>query len=307
MKAQNPNAVVESLESRLCLSSTVVGGAVLAGTHMVRADFNGDGRVDAVSTVRGHGLTISQRKANGRLARPVPIAGATFARGAAIGAADFDGDGNLDLVVYGGKGVSASASGQFISVSDQAAQFLNPNPAGNIDDPALHVDPILGGMGAGLGGVGGLGGFDGTSTMGQIPSDLINPSFGAFNNPVSLTDFSGLLSPTPLLNNPQTQLIQPVASNPTGINISRRTAGVLTRGGLFVLFGQGDGDFGSPQQVGGGGVLAGSAASRIQVQDFNSDGFADILIARRRGGRFGQLVLGNGDGTFLDVRSVALP
>ncbi len=71
--------------------------------------------------------------------------------------------------------------------------------------------------------------------------------------------------------------------------------------GLNVLFGKGDGTLGAVNTFPAGGRL-----TSLSVTDFNRDGKPDVAAARADGGGIA-VFLGNGNGTFQNVRTTALP
>jgi hypothetical protein len=307
---------------------TFTASARVSGTPVAVADFNGDGRPDVLEMGTG---TLLVLLGNGDGTFQAPVTTASGAALQAIAAADLNGDGKTDvvgvfgnsLVVYLSNGDATFKPGVPYSLGAGSAEsggiisFADFNGDGKPDIAvSMAGDNVAGEEIVFLGN--GDGTFQAAKTSVGIP----------FPNNAAVGDFNGdgkpdlvLDGPTPcttsdcgiffLAGNGDGTFQAPILSiaNLTGtlaaadLNDDGKLDLVLEIGGVAVqtYLGNGDGTFsnannylliqisGNPPPSNGG----------VAIADFNLDGKPDVAVE-------GELLIGNGDGTFRGVQAAAI-
>jgi hypothetical protein len=238
-------------------------GAIAAG------DFNNDDILDLAIANYGEGtVSIFLGNGDGTFSVPTVISVASVASIGLypfnVSVGDFNNDGNADLVVGSGLGAGiwlGNGKGEFTAVSSQKEQMpysYSPVLVADLngdgkDDLVFNLYESVEVW---------LGNGDGTFVEAPAPSA---PCEGTCRD-VELADFNSD-------GNPDLAVAE---GSPSG--------------GLFILFGNGDGTFGSPVQADGSSPVA------LVFGDFNGDGKVDIC--ETYGEPYVEVSLGNGDGTF---------
>ncbi len=292
---------------------TFTTGTPVTGTPLAVADFNGDGRPDVLEQATG---TLLVLLGNGDGTFQPPIITNSGASLFPVIVGDLTGNGKADvlglfnnnLVVYLSNGDGTFAAGVSYSVGNTSSSFQAITLGDFNGDGKVDVAVSLSAVNVGGQEVVFLGNGDGTFQSGKTSTGIEFAAAvvaGDFNSDGKLdlviagqTDLSNITSillgngdgtfqaPTTLFSNSGTLAT-------ADVNGDGKLDLVLLNGVVAVYLGKGDGTFSnthSYQSLGGGGGLA--------VADFNLDGKLDIAA--------GNLLLGNGDGTFKGVSGVAL-
>jgi hypothetical protein len=293
------------------------GGTYATGTGptaLVAADFNGDKKIDlaVVSTVSG---TISILLGNGDGTFQSHVDYAVGESPAGIVAADFDGDGHIDLAT--------------LSISDSSVAVLLNKGDGSFEVQALipvaSVPTLLAG-----GDVNGDGKIDlitcnddyssgtitvllskgdGTFTQVESPAPLYASALavgdfthngkldvviaGDYALYISLGNGDGTFqNPAAISNAPQTEY----GASVLAADFNHDGKLDIAFSGLWVMLGNGNGTFRNP-------VLSYAGTTPMVVADINGDGEPDIVAMQNSGAI--PVLLGNGDGSFMDARSIA--
>ena len=315
-------AVTNSQNNQISiLLGSANGGFVASGTYvtgtdptaLVAADFNGDKKID-LAVVNVNAGTISVLLGNGDGTFQSRVDYAVGESPAGIVAADFDGDGTIDLAT--------------ISTNDSAIAVLLGNGDGSFEVQALIPVPSAPTLLAG-GDVNGDGKVDlitcnnnyssgtitvlvsnGDGTFKQVESQA--PTFatalvvgdfnrdgkldvviaGSFSLYISLGNGDGSFqNPVAISNAPQTQFGEALLAG--DFNHDGKLDIALS--GVWVMLGKGDGTFQNP-------IFSFAAATPMAVVDINGDGEPDIVAITNSGAV--PVLLGNGDGSFMDARSI---
>ncbi|MBL8231967.1 MAG: VCBS repeat-containing protein [Bryobacterales bacterium] len=258
-------------------SGNVFASDVLTG------DFNKDGKQDVAILETGDAaIHVAPGNGNGTFQRAVRTVAGTSPRGLAAG--DVNGDGNLDLVAGQSPNVGVinnvvllrgNGNGTFQAPVEIAAG-ANPQEVQLRD---LNGDGRL---------------------------DLITTNYGEFNSTAMPGDVSVLLGNGN--GTFQTAMRYAIGRNPTSVNFGDanndgRIDMVVTASGTgfgfhtALLTGKGDGTFNNAVFF-----TADFGPSDAILADFNADGKADLLTANCCGDTDITYRLGNGDGTFQDMR-----
>lgn len=257
-------------------------------------DVNGDGKLDMVSssayaTTSTSYLTVRLNSGNGTFGAEVTCQVEDGTNGLAV--ADFNGDGNLDIATsgggYGGDSHYSIILGHGDGTFDSPVCYLAvPNATiAALDVGDVNGDGIVDLVNAGVGSIGVfLGHGDGTFAGGQSYEAAIRMY------DMKLSDLNG------------DNVLDFVGCGTSGLGP-----------GLIVKLGLGDGTFGQnviyqqepPRQewIGNNGV-----AGSLTVSDINADGIKDVITVgcSQEDGVYRQQMkvrLGNGDGSFGDVKS----
>ena len=236
------------------------------------ADFNHDGRLDLAAT-NGDAVSLFLGRGDGTFAAPSSFQ--IGAEGATMVAGDFNGDGNLDLAVT--TTASGSGNGQVSVRLGNGRGGFGPvmvTEIGGGDTPLAiaagdfnrdgKLDLVTGAFGNTYSVL--LGNGDGTF---QVRTAVLTACVGG----VGTADFNG-----------------------DGILDLAITHGCgFMPGKVSILLGDGQGNFGPPQDY----TTAGQFPGNVTVGDFNNDGMVDLLIADFTAAP--GILLGNGDGTFQNV------
>jgi FG-GAP-like repeat/Protein of unknown function (DUF1573)/FG-GAP repeat len=294
-----------------------VGGTFATGSYptaLVAADFNGDKKID-LAVINANSGTISILLGNGDGTFQSHVDYAVGQSPAGIVAADFDGDGHVDLAT--------------LSTSDSAVAVLLNNGDGSFEVQALipvaSAPTLLAG-----GDVNGDGKVDlitcnnnytsatitvllskGNGTFTQVESPA--PPFAAalavgdfthngkldvviagdYALYISLGNGDGTFqNPGAISNAPQIQYGSSVLAG----DFNHDGKLDIAFSGLWVMLGNGNGTFKNP-------FLSDTGSTPMVVADINGDGEPDI-VAMENSGTI-PVLLGNGDGSFMNVHSVA--
>lgn len=263
-------------------------------TGLVLADMDGDGHPDMVVTGFTNSVTILHGNPDGTFttAKTFSLAGSSVAIAAV---ADINGDGILDLVMISGNGTSILLGKGNLTYGPQAVFAAGfPQAAVVIADFNLdgHLDvatPVPGGIALLLGnGDGTLQTFD-SYDLGQTVSSIVVADFNGDHVPDVAAD-AGVSPPRVLLGIGAGKLNVVPAAPQTGAGLGAvlfsgdfngdGKADVLYVSAPFtvglpgtVLFGNGDGTFSSPLNL---GVIAPGLVAAA-VADLNHDGRTDII------------------------------
>ncbi len=304
------------------LLGTANGGFVTGATYatgsdptaLVAADFNGDKKID-LAVVNAQAGTISIFLGNGDGTFQTRVDYAVGESPAGIVAADFDGNGTIDLAT--------------ISTNDSAVAVLLGKGDGSFEVegliPVASEPTLLAG-----GDVNGDGKVDlitsnnnyssgtitvllskGDGTFKQVESQaptfasgigvadfnhdgkldvVIVASYGLY---LSLGNGDGSFqNPTAIPNAPQNQYEPTILVG--DLNHDGKPDIVLS--GVWAMLGNGDGTFQNP-------ILSFAEATPMVIADINGDGEPDIVAITNSGTV--PVLLGNGDGSFMDVRTIA--
>lgn len=233
------------------------------------ADFNGDGAMDVV-VVNYYGNSISILLGNGDGTFQAPV-NVSIAGAESVAVGDFDGDGKADLAV--GSAPSSWSYSVAILLGNGDGTFKSATSFPTVHDPAslavadFDADGRADLLVAGLGGIGVLlGNGDGTFQPALT-------QFFADPTSVAAADFNGDGKPDIAVG--------------TEMN------------GLYVALGNGDGTFGAPLNYYPESQGLIYSVPSVVVEDFNGDGKLDLAFELGYGyNAFGQVLMGNGDGTF---------
>ncbi len=313
----NPQTNQISVLLRSASGGFVAGGTYATGanpTALVATDFNHDKKID-LAVVNANAGTISILLGNGDGTFQSRVDYAVGEGAAEIVAADFDGDGTIDLAT--------------ISTNDSAIAILLGKGDGSFDVEGLIPVPSGPTLLAG-GDVNKDGKVDlitcnnnyssgtitvllsnGDGTFKQVESQaspfatamgvadfnhdgkldtVIVANYGLY---LSLGNGDGTFqNPVAIANAPQNQYN---ASLVVGdLNHDGKPDIVLS--GVWAMLGNGDGTFQNP-------ILSFAQATPMVITDINGDGEADLVTITNSGSI--PVLLGNGDGSFLDVRTIA--
>jgi len=271
--------LLEALEERtlLSFSPAVSYSAGTAPASVVKADFNGDGRLDLAVGTSGNTLNILLGNGNGTFQNPLSYSSGAPTSSLAVG--DFNGDGKPDLA-------TAGPSGNTVSI------LLN-NGNGTFAAPVNYY--------VGSGGITSLavGDFNGDGKP-DLATALTNNSVGVLLNNGTGT-FRSLA--------PFVAVSGPISVAVGDFNADGKLD--LVAGGnsdSAIALGNGDGTFKQP-------VSTGFAAGSVAVGDLDADGRLDLVTASSTyvpghtdyltgitygGGYIGavKVLIGRGDGTF---------
>jgi hypothetical protein len=241
---------------------------------IVAADFNSDGNIDLATISTNESavaIMLGDGKGGFEVQRLIPVASAPTL----LAGGDVNGDGKVDLITSNDSYDSPSIT---VLVSKGDGTFTQVQSQAPTNATALAV-----------------GDFNGDGKLDALimanDGDSLYLSFGngdgTFQSPVSIPN-------APYSFNSQAVLVGDV-------NHDRKLDIVLP--GVWVMLGNGDGTFQNP-------VLSPANTSPTVVFDINGDGQPDLVCisASSYNGSPGMIVmlLGNGDGTFMETRNVAL-
>ncbi|MEA2574178.1 MAG: hypothetical protein QOH93_1476, partial [Chloroflexia bacterium] len=249
------------------------------GNNHVAADFNGDGRLDLAGS-GAKSAAVMLNNGNGTFGAAVNFPVADWAQDLAAG--DFNGDGKIDLAVT-------------INTPQFSLSLLPGNGDGTFSAPVNLPNTS---------------GFDSPSVVAaDLNNDgkldvLIAHEIACYTAPCTPARTMSVM----MGNGDGT--FQPTREVEVGTGMSRIAVGDFNRDGikdlaisgdntqLYTLLGVGDGTF--VQQptimlVPGGDLF--SAASDVDIADFNRDTIQDLVVALPGNGRGTAFLLGNGDGT----------
>ena len=251
-----------------------------AGTNpqsVAVGDFNGDGKLDLAVANEGSGdVSVLLGNGDGTFQTAVAFATGTNPQSVAVG--DFNGDGKLDLAVANGGDFSSGAGGNvtvLLGNGDGTFQTALAFAAGDIPQSVAVGDfngdgkPDLAVANLRSGDVSVLlGNGDGTFQAAQN-----FPAAGASS--IAVGDFNG----------------------------DGKVDLAVASGSVSVLLGNGDGTFQAAR-----GFVVGGSPWAVAMGDFNGDGKLDLATANGGGGLEPgtvSVLMGNGDGTFLEAPTYA--
>jgi hypothetical protein len=225
-----------------------------SASAIAAADFNGDGKLDLVTTNNGPGPNVvSVFVGNGNGTFRAPIAYATGTNPTAVAVADFNGDGKLDLVT------------------------ANNGPGPN------NVSLLLGngdgsfGVASNFSAGGGALSLTVSDVNGDGRPDVITANGGFANNSISvlLNNGGGTFAAPQLLVADQNPVAVAVGSFTANGKLDLVVANHNSNDVSF-LFGEGNGAFVASQTY---DVAGGAGAGAVVAGDFNGDGWADLVVA----------------------------
>jgi hypothetical protein len=255
----------------------------LAGLAL--ADFNGDGKLDAVVTSQEHGtLTFLAGNGDGTLTQ-----GASYTAGPAgdgpgqVAAADLNGDGKVDAIVANGGGQASGRPFLTVLLGNGDGTFQAPKVA-KLPFDRSTVNPALA-----TGDFNGDGHIDaavfveaGSSFGDQALTILLGAGDGTFSSQTSYNPSCAAVAS--YLDQPSITVADLRGNGISDIILycgNRETA---------IFLGNGDGTF---QQI--SCTICDPLSSPV-IADFNRDGTLDMAGYTRQGGLI--IAFGNGDGTF---------
>lgn len=303
-----------------------LGLAEAAGTAIVSADLNGDGKADLVLSEDLSTISVLLGNGDGTFAQPVSYSiGEGCSR--AVRVADFNGDGKLDIAVLvdpasqnssviavflgnGDGSFQPHVDSKFGSVPSLPSSFLvaDLNSDGKLD---LAVSDQISASLFTL-----LGNGDGTfSLAAQISAPSGSTAVGDFNGDGKLDLAVGEIDTRTvaiLLGKGDGSFQAPVTYSSAGasslITADFNNDGILDLAGadfgfstgVLVMLGNGDGTF-QPAMT----LPAGFGPMNLVAGDFNADGSLDLAVSNLRGNDDNgtapstvSVLFGNGDGTF---------
>jgi hypothetical protein len=270
------------------------------GTAIRLADFDGDGKVDAVEFIgpSKSGSAVLLGNGDGSFGAPIPLACQ-----ASIGVVgDFNGDKKPDIAISPGSGIE-------ICLNNGNGTFT---PGGIVDAGVQHGQLVIGDFNhdgkldlaaTDVGGVSILlGNGDGTFKD-AIPtgaSNFVNTVTGDFNHDGKLDIASNSNGEITVLLGKGDGTFQAPLTSPNANGIGAVAAGDLNSDGILdlvsigsngmnILLGKGDGTFEAPTLV---KVVH---PTSFQIRDVNADGKLDLIVA---GPSYLDVILGTGKGTF---------
>jgi hypothetical protein len=262
----------------------------IAINALALADFNGDGKPDAiVSGNFSQFMYVFPGLGGANFGAPIAIDaanGGKGVRGGPIAAGDFDRDGKQDVAMAGGS--TADGTGAVAIFRGRGDGTFQPPvlyPAGATNPTAVVAAD-----------------FNGDGALDLIVSALPQ-LFPQVNAPVSLSFLAGKgdgtfrpLAPIPFSGYPSYLSVADLNGDGK-LDLVLVDGGILdsVAGGIAVYLGNGDGTFQAPVPY-----AAGINPAAVAVGDFNGDGKLDLVVATGAPDFNYALALfaGNGDGTF---------
>jgi hypothetical protein len=278
LRAATYRPYLEALEDR-CLPSFSPVMSYAVGTNpnaLVTADFNNDGRPDlATANFDDDTLSVLLGNADGTFQPAQTSAVGPYTRTLAAG--DFNNDGNLDLamVIKGGVGdieismLLGHGDGTFAA---GITQTLGYYPALYVATGDLNADGKLDLVAT----------LENDLSYAEHVSVLLGRGDGSFTLAATYGPYSGWPGPLSLAD----------------VNSDGKTDVVVTgeTASLRVFLGRGDGTLQDP------GVFSVTGGdNNVAIGDFNGDGKLDLATD------YGEVLLGNGDGTFQAAQTFAAP
>jgi hypothetical protein len=231
------------------------------GDSAVVGDFNGDGKLDVLTTNNFGSGCVLLGNGDGSFSQG-PAVSLPDENYVAVG--DFNRDGKLDLFLAGGSDGGYSAQ---VLLGNGDGSFSTGQSLGDIDNPQPPV----------------VGDFNRDGKLDVAMADSVTASVWVY-----LGSGNGKFAAPVKYDTPNPAVAV------TAVDLNGNGKLDLVTDGVTILQGNGDGTFvvGSSYTAPGGGVYLNPDAG-----DFNSDGRPDILLVQDSGHEGLALLLGNGDGT----------